>query len=173
MSKQKYQLPQRTVINTVREEAPSTTPETLSPSSQTSDLTEKIEFVPVMTESVISEETIVISDPLPVLRNFRTSLNETFPQLQNPPCVVTSETYPKSNYTSNSTPQNTLRQQTTPEIPVSCSEQPVLSLIPEENHKIDEINCNGFSEFVEVNFLNNESKTLMKLPRNYIKIEII
>uniref|UniRef100_A0A0R3RKX2 PH domain-containing protein n=1 Tax=Elaeophora elaphi TaxID=1147741 RepID=A0A0R3RKX2_9BILA len=152
MSKQKYQLPRQTVINTIKEEAQSITPETLSPSSPSSDFTEKTEFAPIMMESVISEETIIISDPLPVLKSLRTSPSEISPKLsQNRPYVITSETCPKStNYMSNSIPSNVSQQQQTLQIPTSCSnEHSVLSLIPEENHQVDEIDYNGFSEFVE------------------------
>ncbi|EJD75101.1 hypothetical protein LOAG_17695 [Loa loa] len=149
MSKQKYQLPRQTVINTIKEEPPSTPeiPVTLASSNPSSDSTEKTESIPVMMGSVISEETIVINDPLPILRSLRTSPNEISPQPQNSPCVITSETYPKSDSTSK--PTNILRQQSTPQIPSSYNEQPLLPLIPQENHKVDEINCNGFSEFVE------------------------
>lgn len=155
-SKQKYQLPQQTVINTINEEAPSITPETLS-STDNSRLNFmcKNEFAPNMMESVISEETIIISDPLPVLENLRTSSNEISIQSQNSPRVITSETYPTSNCTPNSTPSNISRQQPVSSsipVPFNSEHNTVLSLMPEENCIVNEINCNGFSEYVEVNF---------------------
>ncbi|VDN91364.1 unnamed protein product [Brugia pahangi] len=147
MSKQKYQLPRRSVINTIKEETSSIpeTPVTLSPNSPRSDFTEDAEFV--MTQPVISEETIVISDPFPILRSLRTSPSEMLSQPQIPSCAVTSGTDSKSK--SNSASQNTLRQQLMPQILPSSNEHSVLPLIPQGNHKVDEINCNGFSEFVE------------------------
>ncbi|VDP18226.1 unnamed protein product [Onchocerca flexuosa] len=152
MSKQKYQLPRQSVINTIKEEASSIIPETSLPSSPSSDFIEKTEFVPAMTESVISEETIIISDeslePQPsVLRSLETSPNEISLQPQNQPCVVTSKTKPKVNCTSNSTPLNIFRKKL--QISSPFSENPILSLIPKENHKVDEIRCNGFSDFIE------------------------
>ncbi|CAG9537328.1 unnamed protein product [Cercopithifilaria johnstoni] len=146
MSKQKYQLPRQTVINTTREQATSITPETLSPCSK---FMEKTEFAPIMMESVISEETIIISDPLPILKSLRTSPNEIISQPQILPCVITSEIYPKSNHTSN-TPSNISRQQTMSQISTPCNnEYTVLSLMPEKNHEVNEVNYNGFSEFIE------------------------
>ncbi|VDM92938.1 unnamed protein product [Onchocerca ochengi] len=154
MSKQKYQLSRQSVINIIKEEASSIIPETSSPSSPSSDFIEKTEFVPIMTESVISEETIIISDeslePLPpVLKSLETSPNEISLQPQNQPCAITSKSKPKANCTSNSTPLNIFRKKLTPQISSLCSEYSVLSLIPKENNKVDEIKCNGFSDFVE------------------------
>ncbi|VBB31724.1 unnamed protein product [Acanthocheilonema viteae] len=151
MSKQKYQLPRQTIINTIREEAQSLASENLSSSNSYSNFTEKTEFASTMTESVISEETIIINDPLPALKNFRTSCNEISSQSQNPSPVITSKTSPRSNHTtSNSLPSNLSQQQTLSQIPISRNnDHTVLSLMPEENHKINEINYNGLSEFVE------------------------
>ncbi|VDM19764.1 unnamed protein product [Wuchereria bancrofti] len=166
MSKQKYQLPRRTVINTIKEEASSIpeTPVTLLPNSSHLNFTEDAEFV--MTQPVISEETIVISDPLPILRSLRTSPNEMFPQPQSPPCVVTSGTDSKSK--SNSASQKTLRLPT--QILPSSNEHSVLPLIPQENHKVDEINCNGFSEFVErSHFIYSNANIKDSIRRNSIE----
>lgn len=154
MSKQKYQLPQQTIINTINEEAQSIISESLSQSDLCPDYPEKTELVPIMTESVISEETIIISDPLPVLRK---SPNRLSSQSLNSSCIVTSESYSKSSDTSNSMLLNVSRQQSMSQIPIPCNnENSVFPLIPKENHKINEINYNGFSEFVEVSILNNK-----------------
>ncbi|KAM3718088.1 Glutamate receptor-interacting protein [Dirofilaria immitis] len=156
MSKQKYQLPRQTAINTIKEEVLSTTHENLSTSSPSPDFTENAEVVPIMTESIISEETIIISDessepPVPVVRSFQISSNEVSSESQNSSCVVSSKIKSKSNCTSNSTPTKDAisRQQLTSQISSPCNEHPILTLIPERSHKIDEIKCNGFSEFVE------------------------
>ncbi|VDK82364.1 unnamed protein product [Litomosoides sigmodontis] len=171
MSKQKYQLPQQTAINTINEEVlPSTTPEIPS-SSNNSCLNftcKKNDLASCMTESVVSEETIIISDPtLPVLSE-RTSPNDLSVQLQS---TTRAETYATSNCTSNSTPSNRTRQQTTPtmpSIPIPLNnEHTVLSLMPEENCKVNEINCNGFSEYVErTHFMYSNTSVKDSIQKN-------
>uniref|UniRef100_A0A915PI55 PDZ domain-containing protein n=1 Tax=Setaria digitata TaxID=48799 RepID=A0A915PI55_9BILA len=143
MSNQKYQLPQQSIINTIREEASSIASETFSQSSPPSEL------IPTMKETFISEETILIRDessgsPVSIMKNHQPSPSEissyeTSPQVKNQPCMVTSETRLESKYISDSA---SLQQET-------INEHTVLSLTPEENYKVDEINYNGCSEFIE------------------------
>lgn len=99
MSKQKYQLPQRT-IGTIKEEIQMTpdTPINLSPSNPSTDSMEKTDFRSMM-ESFISEETIVISDPQPFADSIRSSPKEISDQSQDASSyVVNSETYQQSNH---------------------------------------------------------------------------